>query len=214
MGDQQKFKIGVSRRKKRGNGFTYYVFDYDTQSDKIVCKQGEFAMKKQDDYCPVSELLAHSIRFVPLSATHNTLKTSFVVAEGEEKKALTIDYGHTVADLFVDGMLLHSNKADKMPIKAIFDTGAQSVCVRQHYADKMGWKQIGESVIGGAVGHQMVPIYRGNLSLTFDNGHLKLSQVVAWGAPLPGEIDVLIGQPVIKRFVFEVAKGFKGLKLS
>ena len=213
MGDHKKFKISVERRKKAGDGYTYYVFDYDTQTDDVVCKQGEADM--HDDInrqAAIEELIGSGIRAVPVSATHDTLKV-LPFFKTENETSLRIDYGRTVTDLFIEGQMLHSNGADKMPVKAIFDTGAQSACVRASYAEKMGWQRVGHSVMGGVVGKTRVAIYRGSVALEFDNGQLSLKDLVAWGAPLPGEIDVLIGQPVIKRFGFDVAQGFSKVTL-
>ena len=108
---------------------------------------------------------------------------------------------------------VQANNGDKKQLlNAIIDTGAQSVCVKKGVAEKLGYKKIGQSRIGGATGSETVGVYVGSFIVCFDDPtkNLYLTNVVFFEASLPGNTDMLIGQPIIKRFQLEVFEGFKG----
>ena len=107
-----------------------------------------------------------------------------------------------------------SQKRLTNPKRAIFDTGAMSVCVKEGIAKEFEWQKTGETVVSGAVGSSKADIYVGGLTLTFDEGEqLNLYGVPMIEAPLPGDVDFLLGQPIIKRFVFTV-NNFSSLEIS
>lgn len=117
-----------------------------------------------------------------------------------------ITYSAPVPSLYVgvkDGALKHPM------IHGIFDTGAQGVCLRTGLPKKWGFEKIGETKVSGAVSSTAVGIYTGSLSLCLGSDKtLRFDSVVAWESPLPGDVEALIGQPIIKLFNFEVVKGF------
>ena len=133
-----------------------------------------------------------------------------VLLDEAQAKALLfeIDYLHEVRSL---GVRVKPTNAQTPPVNGIFDTGAQSVCLKTGLPLKWGFTQIGEANVSGATGSAVAKIWRGDLILKFDKKELTCRQVVAWETALPGKTDALIGQPIIKLFEFKVWQGFKGI---
>ena len=122
-----------------------------------------------------------------------------------------IDYTTTRRSLPVD-----VQDADgHMPrVDGIFDTGAQSVCLKTGLPKKWGFTKVGHAKVMGATGQATAVIWRGGLMLHLNKDVLKFQNVVCWETNLPGMVDVLIGQPIIKLFEFKVWAGFKGVTLN
>ena len=172
-------------------------------------KKGSFYFQVPDasDY-NLQELVvpSHVHDFMEVSF-HNNLDASSLTA-GESFRG-QIDYKKTVRSLRVDV------DADKGGYRGIFDTGAQSLCVHQGLPKSEGWIKVGESVVSGAIGSTTVGIYRCHFTLVFDDGaKVFVKSANCFEVPLPGETDVLVGQPIIKLFEFKVWKDFKGLTVS
>lgn len=132
--------------------------------------------------------------------------------EQEYKK----DYKRSVNSLYI-GVSLRDVKGDAhtrgelINLKGIFDTGAQSVCVDVEHANRMDWPVVGHARVSGATASEDVPVFKGSLSIHFDGADVLVQNVLVWGARMPGDIDVLVGKPIIALKKFLVKQGFKGV---
>lgn len=163
--------------------------------------------------------LYHAVRNTPIPEDVQKCKKVFVDRDDVDtdvyKNGHQISYGRTVRSLYVDVSFPSDKKAPHsgQPKYGIFDTGAQSVSIRPEIAYTNGWKILAHANVSGAVSSIKVPIFRvPELKLHFDTGTVSVRNVLAWGTPLPGHTEVLVGQPVIKLREFKVSKGFDGVK--
>ena len=130
-------------------------------------------------------------------------------------KVFTKTYTNQVRALYI-GLEAHglADKPHDNQKQAIFDTGAMSICVKDGLPKLYKWQKIGSTSIGGATGTAEADVYSGGFSLHFDGqDQLQFYNVPLIEAPLPGDVDFLIGQPIIKRFKFTV-DNFKSLEIS
>lgn len=149
------------------------------------------------------------MRHIPIPEKHAL--PVFLEEDKGKKLRFDIDYHHEVRSL---GVRVKPTNAQTSPVNGIFDTGAQSVCLKNGLPLKWGFTQVGEAHVSGATGSAPAKIWRGDLMLSFDNGRaLTFRKIVAWETALPGKTDALIGQPIIKLFDFEVWQDFKGVTL-
>ena len=102
-------------------------------------------------------------------------------------------------------------KFNDILLSGIFDTGAESVCVKKGYVQ--GLPRLGSVESSGATGSETSGIYMAKkLRLFFDdNRHLEFRNLPVVALDLPGNTDVLVGQPVIKKFSSFDVRGFRKL---
>ena len=94
-------------------------------------------------------------------------------------------------------------------LTGIFDTGAESIVFKKGLPEKLGFVRDNVEVkVGGATGTEEANTWTGDFDLIFDdNRKIHISKAFILEADLPGNVDVLVGQPVIRKFnSFEVAK--------
>ena len=122
-------------------------------------------------------------------------------------------YKNSVKSLYIDvvGAPWDSKRSDSLKLMGIFDTGAQSVCVKRGKPRALGWNRVGSASINGAVSSMTADIYEAKLSIKFDNNSIGFSGLHVWESPLPGDIDVLIGYPIISKGKLIVGEGFKSV---
>ena len=122
-----------------------------------------------------------------------------------ETSGFELDYGKVVPKLSI------RVKFNDILLSGIFDTGAESVCVKKPYVE--GLKKLGHVESRGATGSEQSGIYMSKrLRLYFDGGrHLEFRNLPVLALDLPGNVDILVGQPVIKRFSSFDVRGFKKL---
>lgn len=126
-----------------------------------------------------------------------------------------LQYDKPKRSLTIDIKLSHPEaKVQPQIINGVIDTGAQSLCIHEDLPNKFGWKRVGTSSVSGANGRAMVGVWRGSLTLIFDNNQLVLSNQLFLEAALPGTVQALIGQPFIKNFVTTIFKDFRGVKFN
>ena len=108
------------------------------------------------------------------------------------------------------------SKADS--VNAIFDSGAQSVCLKESICEKLGLVSVGEANVSGATGSDKSKIYKCSVKLEcalIDNNPDEMRQdlyfkdVFVWGITLPGHTDALIGWPIIKSGEFSIDHGLE-----
>ena len=105
-------------------------------------------------------------------------------------------------------------------INGIFDTGAQSVCFKKGIPQRFSFAKIGRANVSGANGKAEADVWRGNfVFLLYEKKYyqptlIQCKNITVWETNLPGSVDVLIGQPIIKLFDFHVWPGFKGVTLE
>lgn len=133
---------------------------------------------------------------------------STVVPADNQVHKLYIDYKKEVRSLFVK---VRFGK-DAGLHQGIFDSGAQSVCIQHDIS--IGLPVIGQAVVNGATGATHANIVKGSFHLVFDNGELTINDAPMFAVPLPGNVSFLIGQPVIKKFNFDIAKGFNRIDVA
>ena len=132
--------------------------------------------------------------------------------EVSSKPIHEIDYQHECRSLAVDVLNSHIEKGWPS-INGIFDTGAQSVCLKTGIPSRWGFTNMGHAKVSGANGTASANVWRGDIKIDV-SGIILLKNVVVWETNLPGSIEALIGQPVIKLFEFKVWAGFKGVTLE
>lgn len=122
---------------------------------------------------------------------------SFRIKDGVHKIGL-------IASFFNNGLGKSLKKKD---VRAIIDTGAQSICLRDTQCQKLGLKKFGEVSTMGANSRGAANLYKGNLSLF--QGKAIFKNVTVVGLPLPSNVDALIGWPVFKFMVLHLDEGQK-----
>ena len=123
-----------------------------------------------------------------------------------------IDYRRSCRQLDVPVFSAHIEHG--MPsIRGIFDTGASSVCLKTGIPERWGMTSHGKVRVQGANGTAEATVWRGDIKLAV--GKIILVQnICVWETHLPGTVDALIGQPIIKLFKFIVWPGFRGVTLK
>lgn len=140
---------------------------------------------------------------------------SIVVPTDSTINKFSINYGREVRSLFVSVRLIEErDDSNTGPAKGIFDSGAQSVCISEDKAKHFEYPVVGHAVVNGATGTTKAEIVRGDFHIIFDNGELMVREAPMFSVPLPGDVDILIGQPIIKHFDFEIGKGFKRIDVK
>ena len=159
----------------------------------------------------------HDLREIPIPA-HHVRDTAIASPYVKGHKKFSIDYKHEVRSLYVEARLMPSDDAQHpLPSKyihGIFDSGAQSVCVQKGLPAKYTWTKIGSADVAGATGTSKADIYKGSFELFFNEGCLQIHDAVVWECSLPGQTQILVGQPVIRLFDFKIAKGFNRIDLT
>ena len=89
--------------------------------------------------------------------------------------------------------------------RAIVDTGAQGICLRQSICKALKLPRIGRAMSYGANAGAEVDIYQGHLSLFM--GAVSFGPVHIVGLTMPSSTDALIGWPIISQAVLTVDRG-------
>lgn len=108
-----------------------------------------------------------------------------------------LNYGEVVPKLGVKVKLIGSPMSS---ISGIFDTGAESLCIKEDFVPK-GARRVCRTTVCGATGAENADIFNLSFSLLFDGKRsvtFKNMPVIA--CHLPGDVNFLVGQPVIKLF--------------
>lgn len=160
------------------------------------------------------------LREKPIPEVYTHKQDSDLVGKSYNKTGKTYvkTYPYPVRSLYVD-VVLNPNERKRMIVQGdgvdadgIFDTGAQSVCVKKSFAEKMRWSKVGSAKVSGAVSTTEADIYLGDITIKFDDGdNFRVKGIHVWGVDMPGEINVLVGQPIISLGRFVVRKGFTGV---
>ena len=138
----------------------------------------------------------------------------FGIAYGKEMKSLPIRVDFIKSG--VNSLQNEPTKDEKLALRGIIDTGAQSICARHDACWKMGFEKIGYTHVSGANTSSKVTVYRGDFRLAFQApvgcDFIHVFQANILETNLPGDIDVLIGQPVLKRFDLKIKSEFRGVQ--
>ena len=141
------------------------------------------------------------------------------------KAHVTKDVGHSFSWKIYHGQNAAEVKAmffkkgegkNGQTVNAIFDSGAQSVCLKKSICEKLGLTSIGEAKVSGATGSDTSQIYKCSVRLLHavlnddDNAmrsDVDFRDVLIWGINLPGQTDALLGWPIIRTGYFIIEDG-------
>lgn len=121
-----------------------------------------------------------------------------VSSDNIKHTSFSINYKKVVPKLSV----MVQTFVDGQPVSfaGIFDTGAESLCVKKSMVPKDLLK-LGTVKISGATGAEDAIIYEMHFNLKFDGGRsITFNNMPVVATDLPGNVDFLVGQPVIKLF--------------
>ena len=121
-----------------------------------------------------------------------------------------LDYGKVVRKLSI-------NVETKMhKCFGIFDTGAESIVFKKGLPERFGFRKTGSDVrVSGATGSEEAPGWIGSFDLIFDDERkIHIKDVFILEADLPGNTDVLLGQPIISEFRNFCVCGFSKVEID
>lgn len=127
----------------------------------------------------------------------------------ERHQYFCLDYGKVVPKLSVTVAVGSSR------LHGIFDTGAESIVFKKGLPEKLGFERVPREVkVTGATGSEEAWLWRGSFDLLFDDERKVHVTEVILEADLPGDVEVLVGQPVIKNFSHFTVDAFKKVRID